>query len=371
MKIFVLGTRGFPDVQGGIEKHCEKLYPRLARSGCQVTVLARSSYIAKDKRVREYQGINCMHVWAPRNKYLEALSHTLLGIIIARIKSPDIVHIHAIGPALLVPIARILGLRVILTHHGPDYLRKKWGIFAKFILRLGEYLGVRYADHVIAVSKSVDIELKKRFKKKDIVYIPNGVDIPERPKNSDMLKKFGLKPRKFIFTACRFVPEKGLHNLIAAYSSLSQPRFKLVIAGDADHETPYSKGIKNGAAQNNNVIMTGFLNNSQLAVFYTNASLFVLPSFYEGLPIALLEAMSYNVPVLVSDITATREIPLPEYRYFPVNDKKILAEKITALSIRPLSVKEINANRKTIQEKYNWQKIAEQTTLAYKRICDA
>jgi len=369
MRIFVLGTRGFPDVQGGIEKHCEKLYPRLTRSGCQVTVLTRSSYIAKNKRVRGYQGINFMHVWAPRNRYLEALSHTFLGIIIARIHSPDIVHIHAIGPALLVPIARILGLRVIMTHHGPDYLRKKWGAFAKFILRLGEYLGVRYADHVIAVSKSVGVELKKRFRKQHIVYIPNGVDIPKRPENSDMLKEFGLMPRQFIFAACRFVPEKGLHNLIAAYSSLSQPKFKLAIAGDADHETLYSKRIKNDAAQNNNVVMTGFLNNTQLAVFYTNASLFVLPSFYEGLPIVLLEAMSYNVPVLVSDITATREIPLPEYRYFPVHDKKILAKKIMALSNRPLSVKEVDANRKTIEEKYNWQKIAEQTILVYRRVC--
>ncbi|MGB3339934.1 MAG: glycosyltransferase family 4 protein [bacterium] len=370
MKIFVLGTRGFPDVQGGIERHCEELYPRLVRFGCQVTVLTRSGYIFKDKRIRENQGVNFIHVWAPRNKYLEALSHTFFGIIIARIHSPDIVHIHAVGPSVLVPFARILGFRVIMTHHGPDYLRKKWGGFAKFILRLGEYLGVRYAEHVIAVSKTVGVELRKRFKGARISYIPNGVNIPKKSTNNRVLEEFGLKPQQFIFTACRFVPEKGLHDLITAYSSLNQPKFKLVIAGDADHETIYSKKIKNCAKQNNNVVMTGFLNHAQLSAFYANAKLFVLPSYYEGLPIALLEAMSYNVPVLVSDIKATREIPLPEYRYFPVHDRKILAEKITELSNHPLSMKEVNANRKIIRENYNWQKIAEQTRFVYGKVCN-
>jgi glycosyltransferase involved in cell wall biosynthesis len=371
MKIFVLGTRGFPDVQGGIEKHCEELYPRLVKFGCQVTVLTRSGYISKHKPIREHQGVKFIHVWAPHNKYLEALSHTFFGIIIARIHSPDIVHIHAVGPSVLVPFARILGFRVIITHHGPDYLRKKWGGFAKFILRLGEYLGVRYADHVIVVSKTVGAELRKRFKSARISYIPNGVNIPRKSANKRVLEEFGLKPQQFIFTACRFVPEKGLHDLITAYSSLGQPKFKLVIAGDADHETIYSKKIKNHAKQNNNVVMTGFLNHAQLSVFYTNARLFVLPSYYEGLPIALLEAMSYNVPVLVSDIKATREIPLPEYRYFPVHNRKILVEKITELSKQPLSIKEINANRKIIQENYNWQKIAEQTRFVYGKVCSS
>ncbi len=369
MRIFVLGTRGFPDVQGGIERHCEELYPRLVEHGCQVTVLTRSGYISQDKRVWKNKGVNFIHVWAPRNKYLEALTHTFVGIIIARLHSPDIVHIHAVGPSVFVPFARILGLRVVMTHHGPDYLRKKWGGFAKFILRLGEYLGVCYANHVIAVSENVGQDLKKRFRSVHISYIPNGVSIPSKRAKNRVLCEFGLESRKFIFTACRFVPEKGLHNLIAAYSSLRQPKFKLVIAGDADHETIYSKRIKNHAKQDNNVVLTGFLTRTQLSAFYSNAVLFVLPSYYEGLPIALLEAMSYNLPVLVSDIAATREIPLPAYRYFPVHDRKMLAEKIIELSDRPLSPKEVNANRKLIQERYNWQKIAEQTRFVYGEVC--
>lgn len=368
MKIFVLGTRGFPDVQGGIEKHCEELYPRLVEYGCHVTVLTRSGYIARDKRILGKKGIRFIHVWAPHSKYLEALTHTFFGIIIAWFHSPDIVHIHAVGPSVLIPLAKILGLKVIMTHHGPDYLRKKWGRFAKFILRLGEFFGVSYADYVISVSKTVLSMLRKKYRKPRIAYIPNGVNIPKESAGSKVLAEFGLKPRQFIFTACRFVPEKGLDNLIAAYSSIDNPDFKLVIAGDADHETVYSRKIKKDAAQNKNVVMTGFLNHKRLSAFYANTRLFILPSYYEGLPIALLEAMSYGIPVLVSDIPATREICLPEYRYFPVDDTNILTEKILDLSNRPRSKSEVNTNRKIIEEKYNWQRIAGQTKLIYERV---
>lgn len=255
-----------------------------------------------------------------------------------------------------------------MTHHGPDYLRVKWGCFAKFILRLGEFLGVTFADHVIAVSKTVKALLTRRYRTGRVEYIPNGVDIPEKLRNSRMLAKFDLKPQKFVFTACRFVPEKGLHDLITAYSKLTNPGFKLVIAGDADHETAYSRKIREFAAGIKGVVMTGFLNRKQMSEFYTNAKLFVLPSYYEGLPIALLEAMSHDLPVLVSDIPATREIPLPEYRYFPASNTGLLAKKISELFDRPLSEKEIEANRKTISENHNWQKIAQQTWAVYSQV---
>lgn len=368
MRIFVLGTRGFPDIQGGIEKHCENIYPQLTKLGCQITVLTRTPYIPRNRRILENQGVRFIHVWTPRRKYLEAIIHTFLGIIIARTKSPDIIHFHAVGPSLFIPLAKLLGLRVVMTHHGPDYLRVKWGCFAKFILRLGEFLGVTFADYVIAVSKTVKTVLTRKYRSGRVEYIPNGVNIPEKLRNSKMLAKFDLEPQKFIFTACRFVPEKGLHDLITAYSRISKPGFKLVIAGDADHETAYSRKIKESAAQNKGVVMTGFLNRIQISEFYANAKLFVLPSYYEGLPIALLEAMSYNLPVLVSDIPATREIPLSEYRYFPAGNTVLLAKKISELFNCPFSKREVAANRKIISENYNWQIIAQKTCAVYRQV---
>ena len=368
MRVFVLGTRGFPDIQGGIEKHCEKIYPRLVKLGCHITVLTRTPYIPRNKRNVESQGVRFIHVWTPRNKYLEAIIHTFVGIVITRLQSPDIVHFHAVGPSLFIPLAKLLGLRVVMTHHGPDYLRVKWGCFAKFILRLGEFLGVTFANHVITVSKTVRTLLTRKYQTGRVGYIPNGVDLPERSINSKMLAKFNLEPQKFVFTACRFVPEKGLHDLITAYSKLTNPGFKLVIAGDADHETAYSRKIKEFAAGIKGVVMTGFLNRKQMSEFYANAKLFVLPSYYEGLPIALLEAMSHDLPVLVSDIPATREIPLPEYRYFPARDTVFLAKKISELFDRPPSKKEVAANRKTISKNYNWQIIAQKTCAVYRQV---
>jgi glycosyltransferase involved in cell wall biosynthesis len=368
MRVFVLGTRGFPDIQGGIEKHCENIYPQLTKLGCHITVLTRTPYIPRNRRILENQGVRFIHVWTPRNKYLEAIIHTFLGIIIARIKSPNIVHFHAVGPSLFIPLAKLLGLRVVMTHHGPDYLRVKWGCFAKFILRLGEFLGVTFADHVIAVSKTVKALLTRKYRPRRVEYIPNGVDIPEKLRNSKMLAEFDLEPQKFIFTACRFVPEKGLHDLITAYSRIGKPGFKLVIAGDADHETAYSRKIKESAAGIKGVVMTGFLNCKQMSEFYANAKLFVLPSYYEGLPIALLEAMSYGLTLLVSDIAANREIPLAEPNYFPAGDVDALSEKIVELFVKKVPEEERRRNKQILAKNYNWQIIAQKTCAVYRQV---
>jgi glycosyltransferase involved in cell wall biosynthesis len=368
MKVFVLGTRGFPGIQGGIEKHCAELYPRLNALGCRVTVLTRTGYMPKHRRVSKKNGIRFCHVWAPRNRYFETLIHTFLGIIIARLHSPDIVHIHAIGPCLLVPLARVLGLKVVMTHHGPDYKRAKWKRFAKLILRTGEFVGIWFSNHVISVSRTVGIRLGQKYPKARIRYIPNGVALPTKHIDKTILARFGIEPHKYILTACRFVPEKGLHDLIAAYESLKKPGFKLVIAGDADHETGYSRKLKESARKNTNIILTGSLGHQQLSTFYAHAKLFVLASYYEGLPIALLEALSHSLPVLVSDIEATREIPLPEYRYFPVHDINTMAEKILELTKQPLVREEVRSSIRLVRDQYDWQKIAEQTRAVYEQV---
>jgi glycosyltransferase involved in cell wall biosynthesis len=215
-------------------------------------------------------------------------------------------------------------MKVIITHHGPDYERAKWGRLAKKVLELGEKVGVLFSDKIIAISRGIQKLIRDKYEK-DSVFIPNGVSIPEVLPPGETLKKFGLEPRKYVFTACRFVPEKGLHDLIEAFRIIKNPPFKLVIAGDADHETEYSKRIKKLASQTKGVVLTGFLSGKPLQELFSNAGLFVLPSYYEGLPIALLEALSYKLPVLVTDIPPHREINLERYRYFKLGNLKELA----------------------------------------------
>jgi len=367
MKVVVLGTRGFPHVQGGIEKHCEELYPRLVKLGCDVTVFTRTPYIAQQNRTSEWQGVKFIHLWCPKQKSFEAITHTFLGILKTRAVSPDILHIHAIGPSLLTPLGKLLGLRVIMTHHGPDYERAKWGKLSKAVLMEGERLGISFSDNIIAISKGIKEHIKERYGKQS-VFIPNGVSEPSLLQAGEELARWRLEPKRYIFTACRFVPEKGLHDLIQAYRLIHDPPFKLVIAGDTDHETDYSKNLKRQAADASGVILTGFISGKRLQELYTNAGLFVLPSYYEGLPIALLEALSYELPVLVSDIQQHKEIPLREMRYFKTGNINSLSSAIMHTYLKGIAESEKEEYRSLIKESYNWDNIAVKTLSIYKDV---
>ncbi len=390
MRIVVLGTRGFPDVQGGVEKHCEHLYPRLAAQGHEVIVLARSPYV--DKKRYEYKGVRVVALDCPRNKYLEAAWHTKKGVYYAKKLKADLVHIHGIGPALYAPLARKLGMKVVVTDHGPDYDRQKWGWFAKRMLKKGEARACRYAHAVIAISEKIAEDLKKKYKCEPIV-IRNGVEIKDKPKDMTMVFKHRLEGGKYILAVGRLVPEKGFHDLIDVFDALRGPwtleghqktefkdpealqegrqqtiqkeEWKLVIAGDADHEDDYSRKLRETAHDTYNVVMTGFVSGEDLDELYAHAGLFVLPSYHEGLPICLLEAMSYGISCIASDIPANRQIPLSDDRYFKAGDIKGMAEKIKYFIDHPLSEAEKQAQIDSIRKNYSWEEIAQATLKVY------
>jgi len=287
------------------------------------------------------------------------------------------VHINAIGPSLLTPFARLMGLRVVVTNHGPDYDRQKWGGMAKFVLRLGEKMGGLYANEVIVISSVIaNIICERCHRESNLIY--NGVNLPQKSKESDFITKIGAEPDKYIMAVARFVPEKGLHDLIEAFKAL-EGDYKLVIAGDADHETEYSRDLKKMASEDKRVVLAGYITGEPLNQVYSHARLFVLPSYHEGLPIALLEAMSYGLPVLVSDIPANKEVDLPAERYFRCGDVDDLKEKMKLLLEKELSKEEREEIRKQIEEKYNpstifrtygasWDRIAEQTIGVYQKV---
>jgi glycosyltransferase involved in cell wall biosynthesis len=361
MIIYVLGTRGFPDVQGGIERHCERLYPRLVNERCDVTVFTRTPYIPKAKRLKEWHGVRFMHLWSPRNKYLEAIVHTLLGLMIARLHSPDFVHIHAIGPALLAPLARLLGLRVIMTHHGPDYQRQKWGCCARFLLKLGEWMGLCCARYVIVISQHVKTYLMNRYKRSDIAFIPNGVDRATCEPGKSYLDTFHLKADHYVLAVGRFVPEKGLHDLITAYDRLNHRDDKLVIVGGADHTTRYSRQLEAMASKNADIVLAGIRTHEELQCLYRYARVFVLPSYYEGLPITLLEALYFESPVVISDIPATREVALDEDAYFPPGDIDALVVKLKSAINEPCPAEKRRRYKQLVMDVYNWDSIAHDT----------
>jgi len=358
MKIVVTGTRGIPDIPGGIEKHCQDLYPLIAGMGHEVVLITRLPYVVDPRP--EWRGVKLLHLSCPRGKSVEAIVHTFRAVLRARRLNPDILHIHGVGPWLMVPLARLLGLRVVATNHGPDYDRQKWGPVAKTVLRLGEYIGGRCANEVIVVSKVIAGIVAERCRRTPHI-IANGVRLPGRPAGTAQLERLGIRTsRPYILAVARFVPEKGLHDLIEAFTSVDGD-VQLVIAGDADHETDYSRRLRTLASLDSRIVLTGYLTGSPLHQLYSHSHLFVLPSYHEGLPIALLEAMSYGLAVLVSDIPANKEVNLPARNYFAVANVADLSTKIRASLSQQMSDQEREALRARIAADYDWQRIAEQT----------
>lgn len=361
MKIFVTGTRGIPDIPGGVESHCQHLYPRVVQHGHEVKLCRRRSYV--DEPLDRWEGVALVDVFSPEKKSLEAIIHTFLAILEARKWGADVVHVHAVGPSLMIPLARLLGMKVVMTNHGPDYDRQKWGKAARTILKLGEYLGGKAANEVIVISQHIR-EIVRRRCGRDSVLIPNGVVIPETVSATDYIDSHGLEPGRYLLAVARLVPEKGLHDLVAAFETMEMP-WKLVIAGDADHEDDYSRSLKAQAAGNPKMVLTGYVTGEPLQQLYSHAGLFVMPSYHEGLPIALLEAMSYGLPVLVSDIPANLEVELDEEAYFPCGNVDALAEQMLNKASLEFSTAQREEQVNSLRQKYDWVTIAATTVSVY------
>lgn len=363
-KITVIGTRGIPDVLGGVETHCQHLYPEIHKQfNNDICVIARSPYV--DYKISSYQGVKTKAVWAPKKKSLEAIIHSTLASFTTLFDGSNIVHVHAIGPGLVVPLLRLLGKKVVFTHHGPDYDRQKWGGFAKRILHLGEKLAATYASEVIVISDVINDIIKEKYNRHDAHLIYNGVKLPKplaQDKIDNALSEFSLTANNYFVAVGRLVEEKGFHDLIEAYDK-AQLSIPLVIMGDTDHPTPYSEKLKEQASKVDGVIMTGFLKGEQLQALFSQAKTFVMPSYHEGLPIALLEAMSYSLPAIVSDIPANLEVKLTPESYFSVGNINELSVQL--LHHAQSDGKKVNYSQ--YLEYYDWEKIAKQTMSVYNR----
>lgn len=383
LRIAVTGTRGFPNVQGGVETHCERLYPCLTALGHDVTVFARTPYVPYKNAA--HKGVNLVAIGCPQNKHLEAIVHTGKAVLRAQKLRPDILHIQAIGPSLFTPLARILGMKVVVTHHGENYKHKKWGFLARHFLRLSEFIGVLSANEIIAISDYIASLIEAKYNRNATV-IPNGVELPQPVATTEALTRFGLEKERYILAVGRFVPEKGYHDLIEAFGKAGLAGWKLAIVGRADHEDAYGTRLREQAAGNADVVLTGFLKGTPLQELYCHAGLFALPSYYEGLPIVLLEALSYGLRCIVSDIPANRisglqlaasssQVESPSGKrqaasgcsFFRTGDVDDLAAKIAEFAGTPMSEDDKSAQIAMIAREYDWERIADETLKVYRK----
>jgi glycosyltransferase involved in cell wall biosynthesis len=364
MRIMVLGLRGIPNVEGGVETHAQHLYPRLSNLGCEVEVIVRSPYVAAGQR--STGSIRLRRLWAPKKQGLEALIHSFLGVLYAAVVRPDVLHLHAVGPAYVAPIARLFGLKVVVTHHGPDYERDKWGPFARWFLRLGESVGMRYANARIVISRGIAERMRAKYGVHSYI-IRNGVIAGVRQHDEQSVRQLGLEPRRYFLHVSRMVPEKRHLDLIAAFAAAAVPGWKLALVGACGTDE-YSRKVREAAAQTPGVVLTGFQKGAALQALYSHAGVFVLPSAHEGLPIAMLEALSYGLPVLASDIPANLEIGLESSCYFPCGDRAALAQALRAMGETAHDPTALAARRTLTLATYDWDRIADQTFAVYREV---
>jgi len=366
LSVMMLGLRGLPNVQGGIEAHVQNLATYLQDRDCQVDVIVRAPYQPVEYR-KQWNGIRIHSLWSPVSKSLEAITHTAVGVLYAAVKRPDILHIHAVGPSLMVPMARMLGLKVVVTHHGQDYDRQKWGRMAKFMLKTGEYCGMKMANGRIVISEVLQNLVQDKYAKNSTL-IPNGVVMPALTDSAATLEKFGLTAGKYILTVSRLVPEKRHLDLIEAFKQGRLPGWKLAIVGGSDHPDAYTDAVHATAAGHEDVVMTGFQSGVALKELFTHAGMFVLPSSHEGLPIAMLEALSFGLPVIASDIPANLEVGIADDHYFALGNIAALTERLEAFAGKAQDSAAKTELRAWVDQKYNWNDIAAKTLDVYEAV---
>jgi glycosyltransferase involved in cell wall biosynthesis len=363
LRVAMLGMRGFPNVQGGVEKHAEKLSCALADLGCEVEAIVRIGYVAKGQPAR-WHNVRLLRVWAPRVTGIEAFVHTFLGVLCAGWRRPDILHIHAIGPALFTPLARALGLRVVVTCHSRNYEHKKWGRLGRAVLRLGERAAMAFANDRIAVSDGLSKNLSRTYGV-PVRAIPNGIEPPRRVRSVETLRAFGLTEKRYLLMVARIDQDKCQLDLVAAFARLSARGWKLALVGAADYSSGYSCEVAEAAARNPGIVLLGHQTGSALAELYTHAGGFVLPSRFEGQPISVLEAASYGLPLILSDIAAHRELALPRAHYFAVGDIIALAAHLEAICAARAGENPATVECAVLMAKHDWRAIAQRTLTVY------
>lgn len=356
--------------EGGIEIVVKELCTRMARDGCQVTCYNRSGHHVSgaeyDEKI-EYEGIRQKSVLTIEKKVLAAVSSSAFAALYSALGKYDVIHIHAEGPAFFAWLPKMFGKRVVVTVHGIDWQREKWksGFGSKFI-RQGEKNAVKYADEIIVLSKGVQDYFKKVYGR-ETNFIPNGVNRPKLRAAEQISEKFGLSKDSYILFLGRLVPEKGIRYLIEAFKQVKTDK-KLVIAGGSSDTDSFERELKDLAKNDERIIFTGFVQGSLLDELYSNAYIYTLPSDLEGMPLSLLEAMSYGNCCLVSDIPECTEVVEDKALIFKKSDVSDLWEKLQDVCNHPENVMELKKEAADfICKKYDWDDVVEKTRELYRR----
>lgn len=370
LNIAMLGQKHVPSREGGVEIVVEELSTRMVQRGHDVTCYNRKGHHISgkefdSKKLREYKGVKLKSVFTINRKGLAAMSSSLFASIKVALGRYDVVHYHAEGPCGMLWLPRLFGKRCIATIHGIDWQRAKWNGFATKYIRFGERIAAKCADEIIVLSRHVQDYFYETYNRKT-VFIPNGVNKPEI-KEADLIKdRWGLEKDSYILFLGRLVPEKGITYLLKAFRGGHTDK-KLVISGGSSDTEDFEKELRKLAEDDERIIFTGFTEGQELEELYSNAYIYVLPSDLEGMPLSLLEAMSYANCCLTSDIPECTEVVEDKAVIFKKGDIEDLRAKLQYLSDNPDIVQSYKETASGfICNKYNWEDIVDKTLELYK-----
>jgi glycosyltransferase involved in cell wall biosynthesis len=369
MRIAMIGQRGVPATFGGIEHHVQELGSRLAERGHEITVYTRTNYTRE--RHDRFLGMRPRYLPTIPSKHLDAIVHSGLATIDAIARRADIVHYHAVGPGLPAVLPRYASrAKVVLTVHGLDADRAKWGGGARRVLRIAQWLSARVPDATIVVSRDLQRHYASAYGR-ETVYVPNGVaEAPTRPP-SEITKRWGLRGNDYVLFVGRLVPEKAPDFLVRAFARVPGDA-RLVVAGGSSFTDDFVRGLRAVAGGDPRVLLPGYVYGDVLDELYANAAAFALPSLLEGLPLTLLEAASHGVPVVASDIPPHREVidaSAPGHRLLPTGDETAWANELTSvLADGPAYRRGGDALRRRVLSAYRWEDATDATEALYERL---
>ncbi|WP_347302920.1 glycosyltransferase family 4 protein [Croceibacterium sp. TMG7-5b_MA50] len=350
MHVCVIGLRGVPNVIGGIEAQCERLYPAIVANDAdvRVTLLIRRGYGPEDRF--DFRGTQVLSLWSPFIWGVDTVVHTAWAILYAWLRlKPDIIHIHGIGPAFFTPLAWLLRVRTVVTHHAPDYQRPKWGHLGRLFLMTGERLAGRFANRVVCVSDWLRDDFLQRVpaarRRTVAIRHAGSLDDIATGGSSTVLDDLDLEAGRYLLAVGRLEATKGFHELVAAFAGAGLDGYKLAIVGSAAGNTAYAEALQEQAPAN--VVFAGYRSGADLRQLYEGAALFVHPSHMEGFGLVVAEALSAGIPILLSDIPPHREFGLEPQCYLPVGDVDALTAALTVQDYSAYLSREAIAHHRT------------------------
>ncbi|MFZ1720454.1 MAG: glycosyltransferase family 4 protein [Candidatus Moraniibacteriota bacterium] len=371
MKIAFIGQKGIPAISGGVEKHVEKLAVELVKQGHEVSCYVRSHYTPV--ALTNYQGVKLIHIKSIHTKHFDAITHTLFSAVHALFADYDVIHFQSIGPSTLAFITRIFkrSARTVATFHSRDYFHAKWGFFARLFLRIAERLILFIPERTFVVSETLARYVKDTYGKECLV-TQNGADVFSTC-DASSLESFGLRPKQYVVSVSRLLAHKGIHYLIKAFMDLEDTNrlpnnFKLAIVGTHAGTAEYEDYLKVMASGRDSIIFLGERSGHELAALFSQAAVFVQPSEDEGLSLALLEAMGYGLPCVVSSIPANMEAIGDAGLAFENKSVESLKMELSKLiNTKELMIDLGNRAEHRIATQYSWSAIAEKTVDAYQK----